>query len=503
MPATSASQRISPPTRLQPAGERLGRARRRRPRAPGSRRSGRASSAGRPSARSRARRAGCRRARRCRRAGGAASSPPNGARPRSAAGREQGLARSAARRPRAGGARTPSPARTGGKGVSSAPTRCVADPVPLARTARSQASPSPGCCGVDQRGGHLAVAVQQRPLAVVQRVARAPPARAARPARAPRGAKTRIVRRGGEQRVEGAERVVHEVRVRRRGRCAPRRPRRAAPRGRAPTSRASARWLAATSPLGPAPTTTASYDGAGPVGTASALATLGDVGQPAQRLGVAPVQLRRRAAASGISAPGPRPRPPRSRPRSPRRPASACSATSAAPAGQARALSRAASPGCTSSTSVVSSMSSGQLPTEWWSRAPTAGHVVVDLAHPGGADHPQRVEPAVGQDVPDLLRRGVHRPCVGAHAGRVPGGRRSTRDRRSRRRWRGCAPARHRVRTSHEPHRRHRSPRGRATPGVHQKADSPTDLPRPRRSTCCARRCASSPRTSAPTSPRR
>ena len=46
--------------------------RRRRPRAPGSRRSGRASSSAAPSGRSRGRRAGCRRGRRCRPAGAAA-----------------------------------------------------------------------------------------------------------------------------------------------------------------------------------------------------------------------------------------------------------------------------------------------------------------------------------------------------------------------------------------------------------------------------------------------
>ena len=42
----------------------------------------------------------------------------------------------------------------------------VADPVPLARTASSQASPSPGCCSSMQRGGDVAVAVQERPRPV-------------------------------------------------------------------------------------------------------------------------------------------------------------------------------------------------------------------------------------------------------------------------------------------------------------------------------------------------
>ena len=44
-----------------------------------------------------------------------------------------------------------------------------------------------------------------------------------------------------------------------------------------------------------------------------------------------------------------------------------------------------------------SSRTSGQLPTEWWIWAPVGGPLGVDLAHPGRAHDPQRVEPAVGQ----------------------------------------------------------------------------------------------------------
>src|SRR5690349_2708149 len=48
--------------------------------------------------------------------------------------------------------------------------------------------------------------------------------------------------------------------------------------------------------------------------------------------------------------------------------------------------------------------------------------VVIHLAHPGGPDHPQGVEPAICQHFPDLLWRGMddaHRP---AHDGLLPMG---------------------------------------------------------------------------------
>ncbi len=95
--------------------------------------------------------------------------------------------------------------------------------------------------------------------------------------------------------------------------------------------------------------------------------------------------------------------------------------TSASPAGHPRVRSRSRRPGSASSTSVLSSMSSGQMPTEWCSFAPTWGPVVVDLAHPGGPHNPHRVEPAVAQHRPDRFGRGGHGTHVPAHAGPVPG----------------------------------------------------------------------------------
>ena len=41
--------------------------------------------------------------------------------------------------------------------------------------------------------------------------------------------------------------------------------------------------------------------------------------------------------------------------------------------------------------------------------------VLVDLTHAGRADHPERVEPAVGQHVPHALRGGVEDALDGGH----------------------------------------------------------------------------------------
>ena len=46
--------------------------------------------------------------------------------------------------------------------------------------------------------------------------------------------------------------------------------------------------------------------------------------------------------------------------------------------------------------------------------------VTVDLAHARGADDPQRVEPAVGEHVPDLLGSGSDAAGVGRHGRSVP-----------------------------------------------------------------------------------
>ena len=121
----------------------------------------------------------------------------------------------------------------------------------------SQASPSPGWPASASGGRHLAVPVQQRPAAVGQGV---PEHGGGVPPDEPvlLEAERTDRRRGRRERVERAERVVHEVGVHVLGTGA-RRPRASAgPRARATDQPASARWLAATRPLGPEPTTTAS-----------------------------------------------------------------------------------------------------------------------------------------------------------------------------------------------------------------------------------------------------
>ena len=190
-----------------------------------------------PSARSPARRAGCRRApalpgeqqpRRRRRRTGCARA------------RRPGVSRVLTKREPAdagaAGPARPSPARTGGNGVSSAPTRCGADPVPLgaqlaARRRRHRGAARPAARRSPR--GRGAAAPTRRPASG----ARAPPGACRQLSPCSSRPKARIVRRGGRERVEGAERVVHEVRVDVARRCAPRRRPRAAPPARAPTSR--------------------------------------------------------------------------------------------------------------------------------------------------------------------------------------------------------------------------------------------------------------------------
>ncbi len=138
------------------------------------------------------------------------ASPPKRWRPRSAAG----VSRSRTSwRPPARGSLTSPPraAFTGGNGVSRPPIRRPADPVPL----RAQVHPGAAVTRVqvvEPRRGHVAVAVEQRPRPVGERVAehrrRVPPGQPV--LLEPEGPDRR---RGGRQRVEGAEGVVHEVRV--------------------------------------------------------------------------------------------------------------------------------------------------------------------------------------------------------------------------------------------------------------------------------------------------
>ena len=175
----------------------------------------------------------------------------------------------------------------------------------------------------------------------------------------------------------------------------------------------SARRFAATRPLGPAPTTTASW-----------------VTPRGARRGRPAVAGTRRCAspAAGPARRSAPPRPDRTSP-APRCVTSVSVPTGesrmvtvARPTGQARACRVSIEPGWLSTTSVVSSSSSGHEPTEWWRREPGGGPGVVDLAHPGGADDPEGVEPAVGEDRPHLVGGGRDDAAVGAHANPYPCG---------------------------------------------------------------------------------
>ena len=366
MPITSASHRSSPPAAGEPRGPAPRRAARRRPRGPGSRRSGRAWSSAAPSARSPGRRAGCRRARRCRRAGCAAPSPPNRLRPRSAAGREQRRGRSRARRPGAAGPAAPSAGRTGGNGVSSAPISWSPTASHSAHSS-SQASPSPACWASASR----AVTSRSRCSSAQLPSANGCPSTAgACRQRRPCSSRPsdRIVARRRGQRVEGAEGVVHEVRVHVVGRCARRRRSSAGPRAPAPTSprrragwRRPARWGRSR----PRPRRTSSL---------RAARALGQERQPAQRLGVAPREQRVLQRLGHQRARARRWRPPRSTTSVsvPARLQPQGHVGLARPARRGPAA-RAATRVGTRRTSVWSSSTSGQVPTEWCSRDPTAG----------------------------------------------------------------------------------------------------------------------------------
>ncbi len=148
------------------------------------------------------------------------------------------------------------PERTGGKGVnraSSNGSRMRCQPV----TIRSQASPSPAWCWSRPAAVSAAARRSTAAPAVGQGVGHdvrcVPPGQAV-----PLEVEVADDRAGRRERVERAEQVGDEARVRRSARCAPHpRPRPGPRRARRP-SRASASALAATRPLGPAPTTTAS-----------------------------------------------------------------------------------------------------------------------------------------------------------------------------------------------------------------------------------------------------
>ena len=262
---------------------------------------------------------------------------------------------------------------------------------PTSAHSSSQASPSPGWSSSSQPGRHVAVAVQQRPAAVGERVAedrrRVDPAQAVvlQPERPDR-------RRRGGQRVERAERVVDEsgvhVLVAVHGTTDP---------GWASSTSTdqprSARWLAATRPLGPG------ADHHRVVVTSRALGAA-----RAARSGSVLRQCSGRVLDDpGLEAPGRK----------------GCSSivtsVSVPPAvaagGSPRRLLRATrglaagawSPGSRSRTSVVSSTSAGQTAGRVVQPGPRLRPGPVHLAHPGRADHPQRVEPAIGEHLPGLV----------------------------------------------------------------------------------------------------
>ena len=248
----ASTQRISPPSDSMPPGQRPGELTGAALGDREARRSARACVISRRhQARTRARRAGCRRARRCRRAAGRGASPAEPVPAEVGGRREQRPDEVEPARPTRSRASTAEPGRTGGNGRHQRADEVRRRSGPTARTARSHASPSPGCCSSRSRGGHArgrgAAAPTTRPGAGGPSTAGA--CRQRRPC--PRGRGDRIVGRGRCQRVERAERVVHEARRARPRRCGPLPRRPAAPRAPARDQPLSSRWLAATRPLGP------------------------------------------------------------------------------------------------------------------------------------------------------------------------------------------------------------------------------------------------------------